>query len=276
MAPRYFELGVLKRYLDQPEKYRVQDSVIGGSVVTGDEYYLSVAENERRAQTICVEYGKRRLRRGGTAVRVILKDLAALPERAQKYWESFELATPEFAPSDPDFQTFFRRTFQAEFVDDDDPLRLIHELVAATNGIFAPRKLFKNDSHNPDLKYPVLNNRKSYCTAHNELWKVIGPDSLNRSLIERWLVRRNEPLSLGKGERSLSKLKRLLASFDGSVADDLLPAFEVCRTARVEHAHKIKPSGLPAEDYLERFRQECTALVDELDRIRGLLAGETV
>jgi len=82
-------------------------------------------------------------------------------------------------------------------------------------------------------------------------------------------------VSVDAGEGPLSKLKRLLASSDGAEVYDL-PAFEACRQARIGDAHEVIPLELPAEDYVKRFRQECLALVDELGRIRSLLADEPV
>jgi len=176
IAAKYFELGVLKRYLDQQERWRVEDSVMGGVIVTTDDYYLSVPENRRQTEAnVYVEYGKRTLKSGDKVVVAILKDLAALPPKEQKYWESFETDSLQFASSDPDFDKFTSQEFDGEFIEPDDPLEGVRERVTAINNMFLPDKMFKNDGYNPHLKHPVLNNRKSYCQAHNELWKLIGP-----------------------------------------------------------------------------------------------------
>lgn len=274
VALRYFGLAVLGKYLEQQENYHFEDRVIGGWIGTRDQYYFSLPEDTRDAETFGrVEYGKRTLKNGGSAVAAILKDLAALPRNEQKYWESFELDSPEFAAEDPDFDKFVQEAYGGEFVDDDDPLRRVYELLADINSMFAPDKVFKNDGHNPHLRYPVLNNHKSYSVAHKELWKLIGPDSLNRCLIERLLTQRNTCASVSDDEGTLSKFGRLLASFDPSVGGNLISPFKNCRDARTEDAHKVGTLELPAEDYVKRFRQECLALVGALRRIRDLLAG---
>lgn len=273
----YFRLDVLGKYRDQQERYHFDDSVSGGWIAIRDQYYLSLPDGTRDAQTFGrVRYGRRRLKNGDIAVAAILWDLAALPREEQKYWESHELRGVEFAAEDPDFNNFVQHAYEGQFVDDDDPLRRVYGGVADINSMLAPHKLFNNDRQNPHLRYPTLNNRKSYSAAHKELWKLIGTDSLNKRLIEQFIASRNLPVSTSDGEGTLSKLRRILASLHAGVVEDLLSPFETCRDARIEDAHKLDPLELPAGNYIDRFRQDCVALADALKSILALLAASAL
>jgi hypothetical protein len=196
--------------------------------------------------------------------------------KEQKYWESFELDSAGFAAEDPDFHKFVEQEYEGRYVDHDDPLSRLYDVVAEMNSLFPGEKLFKNDGQNPHLRYPTLNNHRAYSAAHKELWKLVGTDSLNRCLIEHLLAQRNLPVSISDNEGTLSKFRRLLASLDPGVADSLFSPLQKCRDARIEDAHKVDPLELPTGNYIEQFRQDCLALVNVFSRIRELLAGSAL
>jgi hypothetical protein len=55
----YFELEVLNKYLNHQEQYDIEDDVIGGHILTKDEYYFSLPEDTRDEHGfVQIRYGK--------------------------------------------------------------------------------------------------------------------------------------------------------------------------------------------------------------------------
>lgn len=127
----YFENEVLKRYLDRREIYDVENTVVGGQICLTYEYMTSLSDDEfDKVAFPTIRFGKRQLVNGNVAITVILHDLSELPEKDQAYWYSHEIKKPQFASKDSDFEIFFRRNFEAEFLDDNDPLQeVINEII---------------------------------------------------------------------------------------------------------------------------------------------------
>jgi len=184
----YFKIEVLKKYFDNPEKYRIFDSVIGGDILTRDEYLRTLSEKEIDELTFpSIRYGKRQLVDGSIAISVIVHDLSELPDKEQKYWNSFEIDSAEFASFDNDFEKFIRRDFGAEFIDEEDPLLLLLCEINKINQLNSSQPLFTN-TENPYLFSPVVNSKKSLSDSCSELYKILGPDSLNQKFLCNLLI----------------------------------------------------------------------------------------
>lgn len=198
----YFRPDVLDRYLRHQEHYHIHDDVIGGQIMTNDTYYFSLAENRRTIETFTkIEYGKRRLKQGNAAIAVIAKDLSDLPYQEQQYWASCEIKTPQFVKKYEEFAKYWLQSFEAQFVNNEDPLQEIYNVVRSINDLVGD-KLFQRTSDNPYLRYPVHNTKQAYQNAHKELYKLLGPDSLNQSLlldVLRQLGATEEQLKATKG-----------------------------------------------------------------------------
>ena len=110
----YFEEEVLRKYFNHPEKYEVEDSESGGSVLSRGE----------EIPYIWVRYSKRKLVNGNIVVGAIYKDLAAMSDTDQKYWASYEVKEAKFVEYEKDeaYQRFVKNQFYGEFADYVDPI----------------------------------------------------------------------------------------------------------------------------------------------------------
>ena len=119
----YFDPEVLSKYFNHPERYHISDDIIGGYILTKDEYYFSLPSDKRDENIFAqIRYGKRKLVSSSIAIAVILHDLSELPLNEQKYWESYEIDKPIFSNVDHDFEKYISQNFEAKFVDYEDPL----------------------------------------------------------------------------------------------------------------------------------------------------------
>ena len=76
----FFRQDVLDKYLQYLDRYLIDDTIVGGHILTKDSYYFSLPENKRDKETFGhITYGKRRLKEGGIAIAAIAKDLSDLP-----------------------------------------------------------------------------------------------------------------------------------------------------------------------------------------------------
>ena len=264
----YFKHEVLHKYFSHLERYYIQDDVIGGYILTKDEYYLSLPENTRKENIFAqIRYGKRKLADDSVVIAVILYDLSKLPLKEQKYWESYEIDHPDFSTIDNDFENYIRQQFEAEFIDYEDPLSNVVEKIESINRLFDNKKLFRH-VENLYLIYPAINTEKAYNDAHNELYKLIGTDSLNKELIKDILLK-----NLGKTDDDLihtesQREKGIRALFEMIFENIETPkqkliktAWGVVQTGRVGDAHKITQPTLSNKDFIKQFRDDCTALL---------------
>jgi len=267
----YFGLEVLTKYLNHPERYDIQDDVIGGHILTKDEYYFSLPEDTREENTFAqIRYGKRKLADGSVVIAVVLRDLSRLPLKEQKYWESYEIDNPNFSASDTDFEKYIRQNFEAEFIDHGDPLSKIIERIKSINGLCSAlynEKLFRN-AGSDYLRHPSINTEEAYNDAHKELYKLIGPDSLNEKLIKHILLE-----SLGKKDNDLihkeNKRKKeaielfrmIFENLDTQDQGLIKNAWDTVGTARKGSAHKIIQPSLSQKDFVKQFRDDCTDLL---------------
>ena len=264
----YFKHEVLHKYFSHLERYYIQDDVIGGSILTKDEYYLSLPENIRKENTFAqIKYGKRKLADDSVVIAVILYDLSKLPLKEQKYWESYEIGHPDFSTIDNDFENYIRQQFEAEFIDYEDPLCNILEKIESINRSFDNKKLFRH-VENLYLIYPAINTEKAYNDAHNELYKLIGTDSLNMKSIKEILLKNlgktKGDLKHTKSQREKGTMKLFEMIFENleTPKQELIEtAWSTVKTGRVGDAHKITQPTLSNKDFIKRFRDDCTALL---------------
>lgn len=274
IKPYYFDLEVLNKYFDHLERYNISDDIIGGQILTKDEYYLSLPEDKRGENTFeKIRYGKRKLVNNSLAISVILHDLSELPVKEQKHWEHHEIDEPIFLNIDPDFEKHLRQNFGAESLDHEDPLTGIIEKIESINKLFDDAKLFRN-TKNDYLKYPVINTKKSYIEAHQELYKLIGTDSLNKKLI-MCILNNNLKKSADdlvnnrtKKEKSLNELfQTLFENADAGEQKLIKNAWKNVRDPRVENAHKTTKPILQENDYIMQFRGDCEMLLEAFEII---------
>jgi len=279
----YFGLEVLNKYLNHPEQYDIQDDVIGEHILTGDKYYSSLPEDTRDENTFTqIRYGKRKLADGSVSIAVILRDLSGLPLKEQEYWESYEIDNPNFSTSDTDFEKYIRQNFGAEFIDHGDPLRKSIERLSSINRLFGGNaRLFRNVG-SVHLRYPCINMEKAYNDAHEELYKLIGPNSLNKELIKRILLRLlgkedddlvHKESQREKGENELFRM--IFENLEAADQKSIKTAWDIVDRAREKNAHEITQPALPQKDFIKQFKDDCTVLLgaltvveEELRRIR--------
>ncbi len=257
----YFGIGVLAKYFAQPELYRVEDSLSGGKISVGDDERITVSY-------LSVRYGKRILSDGDTAIAAILKDLSCMGDDEQRYWHSFELSNPQFRSFDREFYAFISRTYAGVWIDTSNPLQRISQLLESINSSCTYGSLFTR-TENPHLSIPVLNTRKSFCSSCQELFKLVGPDSISLKNLKKLMVTDYgfEETSFvnsdsGRPKSGLMLLLSLESSFSDSIG--LVEKIDEIRSFRVEGAHKIASVNYESDNYVERFIKLASDLATSL------------
>lgn len=261
----YFSVEVLRKYLDPPEVYDVDDSVAGGILTLDADFENQLSEAELDARWFDkVRFGKRRLQNGKTAVSALLHDLAELPQFEQSHWHAHELDEPDFAAEDVDFARFVARNYEGRFIDYDDPLQKALDSISEVNHICGEEQLFRKEG-NPYLSYPVLNTYKDFCDRCSELYKVIGPDSLNSRVIKKLLAEQyglSAPDFKHKESGRPMSAQQLLGLL-GARVQPVAQFVEVLKTIknhRISADHRIvEPQGSDS-NYIEDFRSICVDL----------------
>jgi hypothetical protein len=268
----YFENEVLKKYLDRREIYDIESTVTGGHIRLTNEYMYSLSDDEfDKVAFPTIRFGKRHLARGDIAITVILHDLSELPEKDQAYWYSHEIEEPQFLPKDPDFEIFFRRNFEAEFLNDNDPLSELLNEINEINAIVGDSGLFAIVS-NPYVSYPVVNTYKSFCDSCSELYKVVGSDSINEKKVKNILKNRfgfsEQDFVHKKSKRPLGKLD-LFKRFCGKIGcEHLFDTIEEIKSYRISADHKVVSPKLTEQNFIAEYRQICHKLKDDLILLR--------
>lgn len=272
----YFEVEVLKKYLQHPEKYDIGDSVSGGTLHLDYDYLSDLSEEEAESQMLgIVRFGKRRSKSGAILVTAILHDLAEMPSPEQRHWHSHEVEPTGFARGDTDFIRYFARTFEGEFVEYDDPIRKILDLVKKANEIVDDTPMFRHET-NPYLAYPVSNTRKDFVDSCSELYKIVGVDSLNKEFLQLCLERTADYTDqdfVHDSGRPKSKLQ-LLQALDSELENPpgLADVIKQVRDHRISSAHRIIDPAVPQEDYLLAFRRLCTDICNRLKEFKTRLS----
>jgi hypothetical protein len=273
----FFDAEVLEAYRRHPERYDLEDDVMGGDVLAWSDYYLSLPESDVEEKIIPrLRYGKRLLKNGRVVIGVIVHDLHELPPKEQMRWASYELDHPEFDAQDADFDKYQRESFEAEFFDHNDPLEGIFAIIRQINQRL-DRKLFRREETHAGLHYPVTNSVEAYRTAHQELFKVIGSDALSTGALQALLtdllgVDANELTGTGGRPKGSWALFRMLMARIPSV--DFKP-LEVSSEARRQSAHVISDSSFSREDFVARFRNDCEGVLAALMRLDAWLGTVT-
>jgi len=264
----YFKLNVLKKYIDNQERYNVSDSVSGGTVSLSHEYIEQLSKEEIDNMDFgVVRFGKRVVADGNITVVAILSDLAGLSDSEQSYWHSYEMEEQEFAKIDPDFSDFFRVNFLGEWNEYDDPIRKCLEDLEMINSLFGDSKLFLKDQ-NLYLSYPVVNTNKDFCDSCSELYKLIGPDNIKGKLLQEILMVSfglvKEDFIHSESGRPLSKLDllKLVAEKIGTTGLPII--IDEVKEHRISADHKILSPKMVDVNYITKFRKICTKLHYEL------------
>lgn len=255
----YFNHEVLDRYLKHREIYDIEDTVASGDIHLSHEYLSGLTEDElEKIDFPLVRFGKRHLSNGTAVITVILHDLSELPEKEQAYWYSHEIPESQFATNDKDFEIFFRRNFEAEFLDDNDPLQKVLEEVNKINILIGENGLFTINS-NPYLSYPVVNTYKSFCDSCSELYKIFSPDSLSKEklkhLLKKYFKYTEQDFVHKESGRLLGEhnlLKRLCEKIQ---QDDLYNNIEKLKKHRVSADHNVTLPTIAEKNYITEFRQ---------------------
>ncbi len=273
----FFRQDILDKYLQHPDHYLIDDTIVGGHILTKDAYYFSLPENKRDKETFGqIRYGKRRLKEEGIAIVAIAKDLSDLPYQEQQYWASHEIPIgTEFAKEDEEFEKYCRTIYEGEWINYEDPLQEIRNIVECINNVterIVCDKLFRNTSENPYLRYIVRNTVKAYQDAHKELYKLLGADSLDKNVLQALLKNlgtKEEELRDENGEekRAWGLFKLFVNNFCNA---DFAP-LQRCFDARVASAHKIGTINLPSSDLTLGFRVDCGEILKTLKSIGSYL-----
>ncbi|WP_199877153.1 hypothetical protein [Salinivibrio sp. MA351] len=244
-----FSEEVLSRYFDHPEWYEIDDSLSGGHIWAKSE----APEN----RYLYVRHGKRKLDNGQSAVTAIFKDLYAMSPEEQRHWHAYELNEASFDSNDPNFARFVVRTYDGACVDSPKPIQEVLNRITEINQLFGEELLFKK-YQNDHFRPPVENTRKSYYDSCSELYKLIGPDSLNQKLIKNIL---KKEFSTADGELIHKESKRPLSTIqllelleekmgvDGVISSKI----RLIGKDRMEADHKITSSAVEEHNFTEEF-----------------------
>lgn len=272
----YFRQDVLDRYLRHQDRYNVYDTIVSGHISTKDAYYFSLPEHTRDDVLAILRYGKRRLKGGNTAIAVIVKDLSSLSYQEQQYWASYELTNIEFAEEDREYEQYVRMMFNGEWGEYEDPLEQIYNMVSNLNSITTKTvggKLYDNIPEDLHSGYIVINTIEVYQSAHKELYKVLGTDSLNKKVIIGLLkrvfdVKEDDLLKQDGEEKGTWELFKTLVGERMNI--DFGP-LQRCHDARISNAHKIVKKALPDTDMTIKFREDCKEILKTLRGIESCL-----
>jgi hypothetical protein len=271
----YFKIEVLKKYFDHPEKYSIEDSVVGGSLRINSTYSKTWTDEEiEKDFFVRLRYGKRKLKTGEYCIVEILIDLAKLPKSEQNYWESNEIINPSFSITDKDFVKFYLQTFEGEFVDYDDPIDNIKKKIREINSLFEG-KLFFKITNNPYLNYPVSNTEKNYVDSCNELYKLIDESSINETLLLEVFKSLKTFKSLflkddnGKKLSTISIFNNFIDNLIPENKDEVKKIWKSIRNDRVSSAHKIITPSLSSNNYIDSFRDVCNNLSFSLSHLKN-------
>lgn len=249
----YFEEEVLRRYFDHPEKYKTEDSESGGSV-------RSLGED---TPYIWVRYSKRKLKKGNIVVGAIYKDLAAMSDRDQAYWKSYELNETEFLEyeSDEAYQRFVQSQLYGEFAEYVDPISAVFESLKKMNAVFGMEVFRKTE--NTLLKAPVENTIKSFCDSCSELDKLFANGNIDGELLKQWILEKNiaqesDLYNPGKEHRPFSNVQMLkLVEQEMCSTDSLSKLLKEVRDYRTMADHHTELQDEPCVSYSQKFYDLC-------------------
>ena len=263
----FFSEEVLSRYLSHPEQYYVDDSLSGGQVST-----KSGAPDDRH---LYVRYGKSRQVDGHVAVAAIYKDLGAMSAVEQRYWHSYEIASPQALAGDETFARFLLRDFEGVPVHYPNPINDVVEGLREVNRTFEDEQLFKR-LQNVHLRFPVENTYKDLCDCASKLYKLVGPDGIGQKVLHVFVLRRlklpKDQLLHAQSKRPLSTMQ-LLKLAEGKIAcgNALTKAIEAIGALRIDADHKVLPEGSYCGTHGSQFTELCNKLSEGLRSFAAIL-----
>lgn len=262
----YFDYEVLSKYIKNKDKYLVEDDVTGGIIsrINSESEYLRI------------RYGKRKLENGNTLVTTILIDLANIPIKEQKHWESYESNDSDFLKEDVDYSNYTKRNFEGEWVDSNDPLDNIKLHLNEINELLEMNLFIVTENNH--LCYPTIDNFKSMCESFTELYILIGPDNLNSKVLKYYLKKyfniNSKDLFNKDSKRAYSKLQLLdllLNKLEYKNANKYLELINNVKYYRVENAHKVTPIK-PGRNFIDTFKEDCYVISNYINEIKDLLS----
>lgn len=259
----YFEEEVLRKYFDHPEKYEVEDSESGGSVLSRGE----------EIPYIWVRYSKRKLENGNIVVGAIYKDLADMSEGDQKYWSSYEIKEAKFIEYEKDgaYQQFVRNQLYGEFADYVDPIADIFSFLKKINEA-AEMTIFR-ETENVSVKPPIENTFKSFCDSCSELDKLFANGNIDGKNLKNWILQKgwgaeSDFCCSDKKHPEITPrqmLKLLECKVCGTTA--LSDLMKECSDYRQQKAHCVDVSSETTSSYSQKFYDLCKRICE---------AGETL
>lgn len=253
----FFEEEVLKKYFDHPERYKIEDTLAGGTIESSYE--------SKDIEYFNVRYGKKLINNGKTTVAAIYHDLSMLNQNEQKYWSSYEIKDFIADRGDKNFNLFLSRTYEGEFNEFPDPINDLSNILNLLNEEFGKEKLFIN-LKNIHLRAPVENTRKAYCDSCSELYKIVGPDNIKKNVMIAYMKTRlniqDSELVQNKSNRELSSIQ-LLQLIEKKVSHntDLTDRIDFIKKMRIEADHKIINDAEGDYTYTWKFSLICSEIV---------------
>jgi hypothetical protein len=256
----YFSDEVLARYFDHPEFYKIDDSLCGGTVLSKNEAPAN--------RSLHIRYGRRRQADGRLAVAAIYKDLSAMSAEEQRYWHANEIE--EFSPqrNDTNFLRFIERDFEGALVEYPSPIKNIQIALGRANDLFGDTPLF-NRVKNSHLRLPVENTYKSLCDCCSEMYKLVGPDSLNEKTMKNFLTEKlgaNNLELIHRSKKTLSKIE-LLALIESKMRCEghLTAAIKKIGMLRIKADHEIINEEAKNDNHVDTFLSICGQLTEGLN-----------
>ena len=206
---------------------------------------------------------------GHVAVAAIYKDLGAMSPVEQRYWHSYELASFQALADDENFTRFLLRDFVGEAVNYPNPIKDVIEGLREVNRTFEDEQLFKR-LQNVHLRFPVENTYKDLCDCASELYKLVGPDGIDKKVLRGFVLGRlkvpKDQLLHTQSKRPLSTLQ-LLKLAEGKLACDnaLSKAIEAIGGLRIDADHNV----LPGESYCGSYGSQFTESATNFRRVLG-------
>ena len=252
----YFREEVLVRYFDHPELHEVKDSQSGGAI----------EQNPDAPPDSCLagylRFGRRTTTAGKSRITVLLKDLAELPMPEQQHWLAHESTENEFVDG-PDFNAYLEHTFTGTFKQYEDAVADLARALRDINSSIG-RDLFRNTA-NPYLRLPVENTRKAFVDMSSELFKLVGPDSLSKSVLVEFVVQHcGRTRSELQAEGSLV----LLREFCEHVGCNLYQIVRRIKNYRIDADHKIIDTSDDSELTSQAFIELVKSLSAGVDDFR--------